>query len=97
MNGGDADFEAVADAIDREDPDDYDPADMIQVTDELQAVSRAMADGGWLLTAIDDALKAGHTWTEIGAMIGMSGDEAQGRFALTEFYADPHRWTTSRE
>jgi len=55
MNGGDADFEAVADAIDREDPDDYDPADMIQVTDELQAVSRAMADGGWLLTAIDDA------------------------------------------
>jgi len=30
-------------------------------------------------------------------MIGMSGDEAQGRFALTEFYADPHRWTTSRE
>jgi len=55
MSGGDVDFDAMADAIDREDPDDYDPADMIQVTDALQAVSRAMVDGGWLLTAIDDA------------------------------------------
>jgi len=44
-----------------------------------------------LHTSIDDALKAGHSWTEIGAMLGMTGDEAQGRFALTEFYAHHER------
>jgi hypothetical protein len=66
--------------------DDVDGDDLVEVdTDELAVIARYAARRDRLETALDDAVRVarskGRSWSEIGAMLGVTKQAAQRKYS----------------